>query len=546
MIMHHKISWLLIAWLIVVSSGTLAFTQDASLPTFRDVTEAAGIHFLHSIGDDDMSNIIEATGAGCAFFDYDGDGDMDIYLVNGAYLKGISHVKGRRFEGRLSNALYRNNGNGAFTDVTAETGVGDKGFGMACLAADYDNDGDKDLFVTNYGYNVFYRNNGNGTFTDITKEAGLESHLWGIGCTFFDYDNDGFLDLYVGNYLTFDPNYHLYYAAEQFPGPLAYKGQSDILYHNQGDGTFADVTRKAGVSNPEGRAMGVASCDIDNDGDVDIFVANDAMENYLYRNNGDGAFTNVALETNTGYGQNGEATSAMGPVFGDTNLDGLIDIVVPDMGYGCIYQNTGKGFFEEKSAEMGLAVVCGQYTSWSGNLFDYDADGCVDLFITNGDSHELDAEEDILLRNDQGRRFVDVSSLSGPDMKEKFVGRGSAVGDYDDDGYLDILVLNLNARPRLLHNEGNHAHHWLKIHAVGTRSNRDAIGARIRLTAGGIVQTQDITSSSGYLSQSDERVYFGLGSSTVADQIEIRWPRGAVQVLEHVAAGQVLTVTEPQ
>ena len=418
---------------LIVFSPTLWLHAQENLPRLVDVTQQAGISFVHNLGDDDMSNLVESSAAGCAFFDYDGDGDLDIYLVNGAYIKGISHIRGRKNKGKLSNALFRNNGNGTFTDVTTEAGVGHKGMGMGVVTADYDNDGDQDLFVSNWGPNVFYRNNGDGTFTDITGKAGLENDLCGIGSTFLDYDQDGYLDLYVGNYIEYDLDYQYFYAANKFPGPLSYKGQPDVLYHNNGDGTFTDVTRQAGVYNPEGRAMGVTSCDIDNDGDWDIFVANDAMLNYLYRNNGDGTFTNVALQTATAFGQNGEATSSMSGEFGDINQDGFVDIIVPDMAYGCIYMNTGAGYFEEMSASMGLAAACGQYTSWSANFFDFDNDGYGDLFITNGHPQRLIGQEDLLLINKSGSRFINVSSELGPDFQDKFVSRGSAAGDFDDD-----------------------------------------------------------------------------------------------------------------
>lgn len=538
--------WLFILFVLMITAAAVGGFTDESIPKLVDVTKDVGIQFTHHIGDEHMSNIIESTGAGCAFFDYDGDGDLDIYLVNGSYISGISHVRGRVFEGKLTNALYRNNGDGTFTDVTEQAGVGDQGFGMACVSADYDNDGDADLFVTNYGPNVLYRNEGNGTFKNVTNEAGVESDLWGIGSSFFDYDMDGYLDLYVGNYLTFDPDYQYYYAAEAFPGPLAYKGQPDILYHNRGDGTFEDVTKKAGVFNPNGRAMGVSACDVNNDGWMDVFVANDAMENYLYQNNGDGTFMNVALLTATAFGQNGEATSAMGPEFGDFNLDGFVDLLVPDMGYCCVYKNTGKGLYEETSALSGVASVVGQYTSWSGNFFDYDCDGYIDIYLTNGDSHHLEPEEDLIFKNINGLRFEDISAKCGPDFQDKFVGRGSATGDYDNDGDLDVLNLNLNNRPRLLRNDGGNKNNWIMIHTIGTCSNRDGIGTRIRLTAGGKTQTRDVISSSGYLSQSDYRAHFGLGDSTNVTRIELRWPNGTLQVLENVKVNQVLTVREPE
>jgi hypothetical protein len=515
------------------------------LPRLVDVTWEAGITFVHSVGDDDMDNIIESNAAGCAFLDYDGDGFLDAYLLNGAYVEGFSGVRGRRNAGRLANALYRNNGDGTFTDVTARAGVGDRGMGMGVTFADYDNDGDQDLFVTNYGPNVFYRNNGDGTFTDITREAGLENALSGIGATFLDYDRDGHLDLYVGNYLEYDPDYQYYYAAQRFPGPLAYHGQPDVLYRNNGDGTFTDVTREAGVYNPEGRAMGVTSGDVDDDGDWDIFVPNDGMENYLYRNNGDGTFTDIAIPSGTAFSQRGEATSAMSAEFGDFDLDGLIDMIVPDMAYSCVYRNLGGELFEEMSARVGVAAACGQYTSWSGNYFDFDHDGYGDLFITNGHPHRLIGEEDLLLLNDRGRRFVNVSHLLGPDFQDEFVSRGSAAGDYDNDGDMDVLVLNLAARARLLRNDGGNRRNWVMLHLIGTTSNRDAVGSRVRLTAGGRTQTRLRVSSSGYLSQGDHRLHFGLGDATRIDRIEIRWPNGTVQTVEGQQPNRVITIREP-
>jgi hypothetical protein len=514
-------AWLFTHWL----PSQHANAQD--LPTLVDVTDAA------------------SNAAGCAFLDYDGDGDLDLYFVNGAYLDGFSSMRGRRNANRLTNALYRNNGDGTFTDVTAHAGVGDRGLGMGVSVGDYDNDGDPDVFVTNYGPNALYRNNGDGTFTESTKAAGVENDLSGIGSTFLDYDGDGHLDLYVGNYLDYDPDYQYYYAAQRFPGPLAYHGQADVLYRNNGDGTFSDVTRAAGVYNPDGRAMGVASGDIDDDGDWDIVVPNDGTENYLYRNNGDGTFSDIAIQSGTAFGQRGEATSAMSAEFADIDRDGLIDLVVPDMAYSCVYRNLGAGVFEELSARVGVAAACGQYTSWSANFFDFDHDGYGDLFITNGHPHRLIGEEDLLLRNDDGRRFVNVSHLLGADFQEKFVGRGSAVGDYDNDGDVDVVIVNLNERPRLLRNDGGNRRHWTSIRLIGTISNRDAVGARVRVTADGVTQTRLRVSTSGYLSQGDHRLHFGLGDAARVDRIEVRWPSGTVQVLENQPLNRVLTITEP-
>jgi len=540
-------AFLLGGFALAISSPALLPAAE-ELPIYTDVTEEARIKFVHSFGDGKLDNIVETTGAGCAFFDYNNDGYLDIYLVNGCYHGVVSHPSGRDLAGKLKNALYCNNGDGTFTDVSREAGVDDGGFGMGAYAADYDNDGYIDLFVSNYGPDVLYRNNGDGTFTDVTREAGAttRSAWWGIGATWLDYDNDGFLDLYVGNYLTYDPDYRYFYAAENFPGPLSYKGQSDVLYRNKGDGTFEDVTQKAGVYNPEGRAMGITSGDFDGDGDMDIFVSNDAMANYLYANNGDGTFRELALLSGAAFGESGDATSAMGPEFGDIDRDGLMDLTVPDLSYGCVYRNLGNSMFEERSNLMGLAPVVGQYESWAGNLFDYDNDGYLDFFVSNGNPHRLEEQEDVLLRNDGGKRFLDVSAKSGDYFHRKYVGRGAAHGDYDNDGDIDLLILNLNGPAILLRNDGGNRNNWLTIRTIGTKSNRCGIGTRIRLTAGDLAQIAEVKSGSSYLSTSDLRVHFGLGRATEASKIEIRWPSGRKQVLTEVKANQILTIEEPR
>ena len=531
---------------IVAAISSAAGAQSGELPTFTDIARESGIVFTHSFGDDALSTIVEATGAGCGLIDYDGDGDLDVYLLSGGFLKGLSDPRARRDEGKARNRLFRNNGDGSFTDVTEAAGVGHKGYAMACAAADYDNDGDLDLFVSNYGPNVFYKNNGDGTFTAATKSAGLEDDRWGIGCTFFDYDNDGYVDLYAGNYLEFDPDYRFFYAAEYFPGPLSYGGQADVLYHNNGDGTFTDVTEKAGVYNPDGRAMGVSSGDFDNDGDMDIIVANDAMANYMYRNNGDGTFTETALEQGTGFGQAGDATSAMGPEIGDIDRDGFFDILIPDMQFSALYHNQRGEYFEEIAAFAGLSPVLGQYVSWGGELIDYDNDGWLDAFIVNGDAHKMKTEEDCLFRNVGGMRFEDVSASSGDYFKQKYVGRGAASGDIDNDGDIDLLVLNLGGPAALLKNQGGNKNHWLIVKTVGTKSNRDGIGAKVEIHAGGRRMVEEVRSGTGYISMSDLRVHFGLGDIETVDRIEVRWPSGIVQTVENVKAGQILTLVEPE
>ncbi len=552
--------WLIPLWMTsglasLSLSVTVPAAEPAELPIFVDVTSQAGISFTHSFGDEHMSCILEAEGPGCAFLDYDMDGNLDIYAVNGSYLPGINdpYPEGRDPKKELFNHLYRNNGDGTFTDVTQKAGVGDTGYGMGVVVGDYDNDGDPDIYVCNYGPNVLYRNNGDGTFTDVTQKAGVGGPQklngfpkWSLHACFLDYDKDGWLDLYVGNYLAFDPEYRYYFAPEGFPGPLAYEGQSDILYHNNRDGTFTDVTKKAGVYNPQGRAMSITAADFDGDGDTDIFVANDAMENYLYQNNGDGTFIEVALKKGVAFGEFGEATSSMGPTFADFDNDGDLDVFVPDMGYCCLYRNDGN-MFEATTAAAGISEVCGQYTSWAGLALDYDNDGYRDIFISNGDAHHTYTEEDLLLRNNGDGTFTDVSLNSGDYFsKAEYIGRGAAFGDYDNDGDLDIFVTNINGPAILLRNEGGNHHHYLSVRTIGTRSNRDGIGARIKVVAGNLKQISEVQTATSYLSCSDLRVHFGLGEHTHVDLLEVRWPSGIVQTLKGVKVDQFLTVTEPE
>ena len=520
-----------------------------SPPVFTDVTAESGITFHHRFGDEDLSSILETTGSGCAFFDYDNDGYLDLYVVNGCYLEGISESDSIYKGIRLTNHLYRNNGDGTFADITEQAHVGDGGYGMGCVVGDYDNDGDSDIYVTNYGRNTLYRNNGDGTFTDVTEQAGVGDNLWGVGATFFDYENDGDLDLYVGNYLEFDPEYRLYYEADEFPGPLAYPGQPDVLYRNNGDGTFTDVTETAGVLN-EGRAMGVLSTDYDNDGFVDLFIANDAMENYLYHNNRDGTFTNVGLESGTAFSEHGDATASMGGDFGDIDFDGDLDLLVPDMTFNSLYRNLGNGYFEDVSVSIGVAELSGQYWSWGGDFFDYDNDGDLDIFICNGNGHRLEGtQEELILTNTaltNGERiFQDAAGQSGTYFRHKSVSRGMAVGDYDNDGDLDVFVLNLDQPSILLRNDGGNRNNWLMFHLIGTKSNRDSLGARVTVRAGNWSQFEEKKSATSYLSQNDPRLHFGLSNKAQADEVIIRWPSGATQRLTNVKANQVVTVREP-
>jgi hypothetical protein len=525
-----------------------ATAEAGSLPHFIDVTEESGIRFRHSFGDEEMSNIIESAGSGCAVLDYNKDGWIDIYTVNCGYLAFLNDGPVDNSHVGVANRLYRNNGDGTFTDVTEAAGCGDTGYGMACVAGDIDNDGDSDLYITNFGRNTLYRNDGKGSFSDITVESGVGDTLAGIGCVFLDYDKDGLLDLYVGNYLEFDPEYRLYYAADEFPGPLSYLGQPDVLYRNDGDGTFTDVTEAAGVLN-DGRAMGISAGDYDNDGWTDIIVANDAMENYLYRNNHDGTFTDVALSAGVAFSANGDASSSMGGDFGDFDNDGDLDLVVPDMSFNNLYLNLGNGYFDDVTAAVGLAEASGQFVSWSGDFADFDNDGYLDLLISNGDAHRLDTMETMLLMNVSGpqgtRVFRDFTDRCGPWFRQKSVGRGQAVLDFDNDGDLDFFLLNLDRNSQLVRNDGDNAHHWLLVDLVGTRSNRDGIGSWVVLRAGDLRRIEEKRSATGYLSQNDPRLHFGLGEHEIIDELEIRWPSGAVQKLVTIQADQIMRVEEP-
>lgn len=532
---------------LLLSLSTVSFAEEDSaspLPAFSDVTEAAGIRFQHSFGDFDLTNIVEATGAGAAFFDYDNDGDVDIYLVNGAWNENINDNRGRRLKGQLRNALYRNNGNGTFTDVTSEAGVGDPGFGFGCSAADFDNDGDLDLYVLNYGPNVFYRNDGNGTFTDISVSSGLADPRLSLSAPWFDYDGDGDLDVYVANYLEYDEGKHrAFYAADGYPGPLNYSGQPDALYRNDGDGTFTDVTEEAGVYNPTGRAMSATAADMNNDGLVDIYVTNDATENFYYENRGDGTFEERGLYTGLAFGENGQGVSSMGPFVADVDRNGFLDVYIPDMTFSSLLMNDGK-FFLDRTTVSNVARVCGQYTGWAGLLFDYDNDGYVDIFVANGDAHHEFPEEDVLLRNDGTGRFIDVSTQSGEYFKQKMVGRGATYGDYDNDGDLDLLIVNLNSEAKLLRNDGGNRNHWIVVEAKLPSPERDAIGARVTVRVGSLLQIQDLIPVRGYLSQVDSRLNFGLGRAEEVDSIEIRWPDGEVERLEKIPADQFLKVVQ--
>lgn len=538
-----RMAWAATAMVLLLT--TSAPTAEPALPTFADITEQAGIRFLHNCGDGRMDNIVEGTGAGAMFFDYDNDGWLDIYLVNGRWHEDCSDNRGRHLRGKLFNKLYRNNRDGTFVDVTAQAGVAGKQFACGASAADYDGDGDLDLYVLCYGPNELYRNNGNGTFTDVSAASGLADPRWSLQAVWFDYDRDGDLDVYVVNYLEYDKGaFRSFYAPTGYPGPLSYHGQPDGLFRNNGNGTFTDVTKEAGVFNPEGRGMGATVADLDNDGYLDILVTNDAMANDFFRNTGQGKFVEEALVRALAFGEAGQGVSHMGPAVGDVDRDGRLDLFIPDMDYGCLLINRGE-YFEDRTTAAGLAVVCGQYIGWGGILFDYDNDGYVDLFVANGDAHKEFPDEAVLVRNDGQGHFLDIAKESGEFFHRKYVSRGATWGDIDNDGDLDLLTVNLNDSPRLLRNDGGNRNRWLTIDARLPGGKSHAIGARVTVTANGLRQLQDLIPVRGYLSQGDPRMHFGLGQAARAERVEIRWPNGKTTDLKNITANQILTVVQP-
>ena len=367
-----------------------------------------------------------------------------------------------------------------------------------------------------------------------------------VGAVWLDYDNDGYLDLYVGNYIKFDPQYNYYYAPDGFPGPMAYDGQPDVLYHNRGDGTFEDVTRVMGVFNKDGRAMGVGVADYNNDGFVDIFVSNDHMNNYLYHNEGGEKFVDRGVMSGVAFNQIGEATISMSVDFADYNNDGLLDLFVSDDVYCSLYKNEGDGVFSEMSYNAGIAVACGQFVGWASSFLDYDNDGDLDLFKVNGELKHLYGQEDQLFENTGNGKFVDVSTERGAYFHEELVGRGACFGDYDNDGDIDAYIVVLEDHGVLLRNNKGNQNNWVSLHLIGETSNRDGIGARVTISSGGKKQYAQKKSSSGYLSQNDHRLHFGLGDKNMVDRIEIIWPSGKVQILENIKAGQFLTIKESE
>lgn len=538
----------------------------AGIPvTFEDVATQLKVRFEHHHSPTSNKYLVETMGGGIALFDYDNDGRLDMFFTNGARLsdpmpRGTGPDKS---DPRYWNRLFHQNAGGTFTDVTEQAGVAgnpEAGYSMGVAVGDYDNDGFEDLLVTGYGGSVLYHNNGNGTFTDVTAKAGVRGSGWPVSAGFFDYNNDGRLDLFVTRYLdwTFDTNI---YCGDRVPGYRAYchpnnfPAVSNILYRNDGNGKFTDVSRQSGIAAEKGKSLGLAFADYDQDGWMDVFVANDSVQFFLFHNNGNGTFTETGLTAGAGLNQDGNTFAGMGTDFADYDNDGRPDIIVTDLSNEryVLFQNQGHGTFSDESASSGIARVTMLLSGWGTRFFDYDNDGWKDLFVSQG--HVLDNVEKtagnlkyeqppLLLRNLHGKF---VRAEAGAVFGNPRPGRGAAFGDIDNDGDIDVVVANLGQSPSVLRNNGGNRNHWLGLRLQGRRSNRDGIGARIEIVSeSGSRQYYTVTTASSYNSASDRRVIAGLGSGTSARQVVIRWPSGIIQTLSSVTGGRMLDVLEPE
>ena len=531
-----------------------AAQQEQSL--FESISpSSSGIHWRHVNGRSPQYYLPETTGGGCGFIDYDNDGWMDIYLVN----SGKSDFYNPNPP--LRNALYHNNRDGTFTDVTEKAGVAAGGYGMGIAVGDYDGDGFPDLFVAQYGRSILYHNEGDGTFRDATAKAGVACDGWATSAVWFDYDNDGRLDLFICGFVDFNKSKNLFCGnkstGERFYCiPRVYPPGRSWLFHNNGDGTFTDVTAVSGILKHLGKAWGVVAADINNDGLMDLFIANDTMPNFLFVNRGRGKFEEIGLIANVAYSQDGRARSGMGVDAADLDQDGWIDLFVTnvDQEMYSLYHNNHDETFDDLAGPMKIAETTRLMSGWGVKFFDYDNDGTLDLFIANGhpdDKIEMHSrgvtyQERLLLLHNSGEKLQDVSAGAGPVFQQKFAGRGLAIGDFDNDGAIDVLVAVNNDAPLLLKNRAASGNHWLGVHLVGKKANSDAVGARVTWTVEGQKRTRTKIGGGSYLAAHDPRVVLGLGSVTTVEKLEIRWPPPSTRVdtFTNVAADRYITIVE--
>ena len=518
---------------------------------FVDITSSAGVKWGIKTLASGSKYLIETMGGGGGFVDYNKDGFLDVYLVC------YSQTPQADRQIQLRDALYRNNGDGSFTDVTESTGINNSMFGMGLAVGDYNNDSWPDLYITGYGASKLYLNTGKGSFTDVTARAGVDNKEWGTSAAFFDYDKDGHLDLFVCNYLKYDPDGKVpcqFFEDRPFCNIGQFKGAKSVLYHNNKDGTFTDVSEKSGVGKATGKALGVISFDYNNDARVDVFVANDAAPNFLFRNNGDGSFSEVALEANCALDPDGNTRGGMGVDAEDLDGNGYQDIFVTNFSQqtNAFWHNNGDGTFDEITNELGLGRVSYPMSGFGTRFFDYDNDGLVDLFVHNGHPFEpinkvfpetTYAEPPFLFEN-TGKGFREVAAQHGAPLKKFYLGRGLALGDTDNDGDSDLLLLNAGEPPVLLRNDGGNRNHWVGIKLIGTKSNRDGIGAKVTISSGGRQRSKQLIGGTSYCSASDQRLLFGLGGNEKIDAITIHWPSGQVTTSKDVPIDRYATIKE--
>lgn len=535
-------------------------TTQTSPGKFVDVTQRLGVNFQYRSSHTSKKYLLETMGPGIALFDYDNDGLLDLFVVNGTPLADPT-AKGtvpQKTDSQYWNRLYHQKKDGTFEDVTEKAGLQGVGYGMGVAVGDFDNDGFEDLYVTAYGANKLYHNNGDGTFTDVTLKAGVGGSGWSTSAAWVDLDNDGFLDLIVLRYLDWD--FDDFWCGEHKEGFRAYchpdhfKPIAPLVYHNNHDGTFTEVGEKLGLAKPA-KGLGVAIADYDRDGHIDLFVANDSMVEFLYHNKGDGTFEESGLVAEVAVDIDGRTYAGMGVDFADYNNDGWPDLVVTDLANQryALYQNNGDGSFTYESSSAGIGQMTLSHSGWGVRFLDYDNDGWKDLLIAQG--HDMDTieltspnlkyREPLLLARNTGHGFVDVSAQSGDVFQHAWVARGLAIGDLDNDGRLDAVVTTNDGPVHILHNETPTQNHWLLMKLTGHRSNRDAIGAEVMIVTAGGAQFATVSTAGSYLSASDKRVHFGLGTNKAAQKIEIRWPSGVRQTLRDVSADQILSVDEP-
>lgn len=542
----REFSYLLL--LVCASFVPSAQKMDVS---FKDVTRKAGIDFLYTFGDYHYENILESSGSGVTIFDYNNDRLMDLYMMNGTYIEGVSDTGGLVFR-NTRNKLYKNNGNGTFTDVSEQSGLDNPEWSMAAGAIDYDNDGDQDLYLLNYGPNVFYRNNGDGTFTDITELTGLRGPdklngflKWSIGVVFWDYNLDKRIDAMVGNFLAFDPEYVSPVTPGMMPHPSEYKGQASMLYEQQPDGSFKDVTEKMNLFYPDSKCMGLTVFDYDNDGDIDIFQANDHQLNFMFRND-NGVFHEVGIQIGVAANNQGKGSGSMHGTIGDVDGDGILDILVVDLEHGALYRNLGNGLFEDITEKSGIMGPLAGKGAWASALFDFDNDGDLDIFSANGTAEELILQYPLLLVNDGKGYFRNAGPKYASYFSTKRSGRGCAVWDYDNDGDLDIIVshVDLKASAALLRNEGGNKNHWLGITLKGKEGQASAISAKVIVTTGDKRQVLVNQWATSYLSNNDPRIHAGLGRYKNIDTLEVHWSDGQKEVYRNVPANRYVIIEQ--